>query len=190
MVARRTRPKGRKRPDNIESRPAEAKAWFKAQLRPEKGPLKTRCYIWTRACIPKGYGLTTWNKQGTTAHRVAWLLFRGPIPDGMLVCHICDNPPCCNPGHLFLGSPQDNMDDMIVKERDRKRPLTGIDHPRAKLTDRDVADILLSLPYADSQTQVAEEFGVTVQLVHQIRTGKARTNVPRDEESLERLVWG
>lgn len=57
------------------------------------------------------------NRQLKYTHRVAWELTYGPIPDGMLVCHSCDNPPCCNPRHLFLGEPIDNTIDMISKGR-------------------------------------------------------------------------
>ncbi len=69
------------------------------------------CWPWQRAKSPQGYG-SLW-QSGTTveAHRVAYELARGPIPDGMIVLHSCDNPSCCNPAHLRLGTYKDNSED-------------------------------------------------------------------------------
>jgi hypothetical protein len=65
---------------------------------------------------PEGYGKLCWQgKQDRYAHRVAYQLAHGPIPDGRFVCHACDNPSCCNPRHLWLGTPLDN-----IQDRDRK----------------------------------------------------------------------
>jgi len=65
-----------------------------------------------------GYGLIRdENKQLQKTHRVSYRLFKGEIPEGILVCHHCDNRACINPDHLFLGSTQDNMDDMVEKKR-------------------------------------------------------------------------
>lgn len=74
------------------------------------------CWPWTRSLHTKGYGQTS--VAGVRAsHRAAWILTNGPIPAGLCVCHRCDNPPCCNPAHLFLGSLGDNNRDRSIKGR-------------------------------------------------------------------------
>ena len=80
------------------------------------------CWLWTGGLHSKGYGLFYCRPDGTTmravgAHRFSYELHHGPIPAGMLVCHSCDNPPCVNPAHLFLGSPKANIHDMMSKGR-------------------------------------------------------------------------
>lgn len=67
----------------------------------------------------RGYGIMRVRGKVLKTHRIAWELANGPIPDGLSVCHSCDNPPCCNVEHLFLGTHADNMADMIAKKRDR-----------------------------------------------------------------------
>lgn len=79
------------------------------------------CWPWTRTRRHRrGYGGVWDGVRWTHAHRVAYRLARGPIPDGMEVCHHCDNPTCCNPRHLFLGTQLDNMRDMDRKGRRRR----------------------------------------------------------------------
>ena len=83
------------------------------------------CWVWSggRKDSRQGYGAfgvrdrTTGRWRILRAHRVAWLIVNGPIPEGMCVCHRCDNPPCCNPAHLFLGTHSENMRDMANKGR-------------------------------------------------------------------------
>lgn len=71
-----------------------------------------------------GYGKISFNGRPIGAHRMAWILTNGPIPDGASVCHRCDNPPCCNPEHLFLGTQDDNMADMNTKGRQSNQQKT------------------------------------------------------------------
>lgn len=80
------------------------------------------CWVWTGTRWSTGYGRLV---GGRAAHRVAWELTNGPIPRGLLVCHHCDNPPCCRPDHLFLGTSKDNAMDASAKGR----LLTGKSHP-------------------------------------------------------------
>lgn len=82
------------------------------------------CWEYQGARTTNGYGSIGTGGRGKSgkAHRVAYALFRGPIPDGMNVCHHCDNPPCCNPEHLFLGDDAANAADRESKGRNRPAP--------------------------------------------------------------------
>lgn len=99
------------------------------------------CWPWIGAGAGSRQGYGTIRRgsasQGMVrAHRASWEIHRGPIPAGTLVLHRCDNPPCVNPGHLFLGTDADNVRDMVSKGRlVTKR---GEDHVNAKLTADDV----------------------------------------------------
>lgn len=78
------------------------------------------CWIWSAKTNHGGYGLITEAGAGSrtlSAHRVSYEINIGPIAEGLLVCHRCDNPPCVRPSHLFLGTNQDNIDDCIRKGR-------------------------------------------------------------------------
>lgn len=78
---------------------------------------QTGCWEWTAERNRKGYGIFWRNASMTGAHRASYELHVGPIPDGLHVLHRCDNPPCVNPAHLFLGTNQDNVDDRQRKGR-------------------------------------------------------------------------
>jgi hypothetical protein len=100
--------------------------WKKVDVR---GP--DECWPWKRSCTPNGYGkhqvgLGGHEQRHVSAHRFGYEVLVGPIPEGMYVCHRCDNPPCCNPSHWFLGTPKDNNDDKVAKGRHARvwgRPL-------------------------------------------------------------------
>jgi hypothetical protein len=75
------------------------------------------CWIWTGAKSPLGYGNFWKDQKYKKAHRAGWEFYFGDIEDGLFLCHICDNPSCVNPLHMFLGTQQDNIDDMHSKGR-------------------------------------------------------------------------
>lgn len=126
------------------------------------------CWLWQGALYPNGYGVASrMDRTQTTAHRIAWELTNGPIPDGLLVLHHCDNRRCVNPAHLFLGTQQDNMDDMWAKGRGA----TGnrLNHPSqqgennraAQLTGAQVREIKTCLERGMRQCDVMRRFGLT-----------------------------
>lgn len=79
------------------------------------------CLVWTGCCNDNGYGSMKVDGRTALTHRLAWTLEHGPVPEGQRVLHTCDNPPCCNPDHLFAGSQADNIADMKAKGRDVHR---------------------------------------------------------------------
>ena len=98
----------------------------------------TGCWEW-QGETKEGYGYFFINKIDKAVHRIMYEKYKGKIPHKKNVCHSCDNTICCNPEHLWLGSQADNVRDMIIKKRDHKS--FGINHHRAKVTEKDVYEI-------------------------------------------------
>lgn len=98
------------------------------------------CWPWLGGLDKHGYGRATIAGVRTTAHRHAWELTNGPIPGGLYALHRCDNPPCCNPGDLFLGTQAENLADMRLKGRsgEGRNPVCGERLHLSVLTEPDV----------------------------------------------------
>jgi len=124
------------------------------------------CWEWTAAKSSDGYGEIRVNNKVTKAHRLCWEIYYGLIPEGMFVCHRCDNKSCVNPKHLFLGTPKDNMTDMRAKGRARYiRGQWGENHRDAKLTESKVLEIRRLKSRGVSTGELSKAFGVsTVQI--------------------------
>lgn len=132
------------------------------------------CWNWTGAKKPTGYGNVRIDKVYKLAHRVAFELAHEEIPSGFIVCHICDNPSCCNPSHLMLGTVKSNAADMLIKNRQKKTdPLNrGERNINSKLTDDMVREIKVLLSNGESQYEIAKKYGVSQPAIGSIKLGK------------------
>lgn len=175
-----------RRPHGFPPAPIGERFWSKV----EKG---RGCWLWKADVSTSGYGrfwITGPNARQVQAHRFAYEDVVGPIPEGMWVLHTCDNPPCVRPDHLFLGTQQDNTDDMVAKGRQaqgdrhgsRLHPerlargprwgggrLFGERNPSAKLTQAQVDAIRQSNA---SSRDLAAQYGVGKRAIEKIRSGK------------------
>lgn len=131
------------------------------------------CWPWVGPRDPDGYGEVKVNPwRGWRAHRAMYTWTFGEIPDGLLVCHTCDNPPCCNPSHLFLGTPLDNVLDMVRKGRQRTGDTPELQKGRViahekRRIPQEVCDRVreVYLNTGMTQAQVGAMFGISQQAV-------------------------
>ena len=132
------------------------------------------CWTWQGNTEDNGYGLFRWNRRNHGAHRIAYMLTHGAMPVGLNVCHSCDNPPCVNPAHLFLGTHTDNMADKTAKERMAR----GESHGCAKLTEDDVRAIRSRYQFRKvTYKQLAAEYGVVPYTILEIVQRKSWTHI-------------
>lgn len=126
------------------------------------------CWVWTGATRDRlGYGVFSIFNGYQAAHRFSWQWHRGPIPSNMVVCHTCDNPPCCNPDHLFLGTVADNNRD--CRDKGRMPPVRGERHGCAKLTEEKVRDIRT---LRISRKEFSDLYGVSTSVISSVLNGR------------------
>jgi len=125
------------------------------------------CWVWLG--YGNRYGQLMVDGQMILAHRLSWEIHNGEIPDGMNVLHTCDNPPCTNPKHLFLGTHLDNMKDMAAKGR---HGVAGKRGPNAMHSRDDVVEIGKLLKAGISQKEIADRFGCSCGSISAISTGR------------------
>lgn len=119
------------------------------------GPHQQGCWLWIGARQTDGYGTMGYKNKVYLAHRWVWQQFHGDIENKKYVCHTCDVPACVNPAHMFLGTQEDNMQDMVRK----KRSAYGERSPKAKLSDVQVQEIR-GLEGKLSRPKIAKMFGI------------------------------
>lgn len=144
-------------------------------LNPEKLE-RTRegCLEWTGQRSAQGYGLVKVRAYGDVkrkAHRIAWEDARGPIPEGLMVLHHCDNPPCCEVGHLYVGTAADNRRDFVARRRGPR--------PNARMTDEQVASLRERYRQGEeSMEAMAHEEGVATSTIRAALLGRTYREVP------------
>lgn len=151
---------------------------------PEYRPLEERfrekfrkvdsgCWIWEAGQHPDGYGLIWDGERSARAHRVSYEIQEGEIPEGAYILHECDNPPCVNPDHLYVGNQQDNMDD-AKDSGSFDNQVSGEEHPDSKLTEEDVEEIRSKYENPEVSTyDLSEEYGVKPYHISRIIRGEA-----------------
>jgi len=134
------------------------------------------CWPWTGARYRAGYGRIRRGRVQRVAHREAFEIAFGQIvPRELMVCHRCDNPPCCNPSHLFLGTAADNNGDR--KRKGRNKDQRGELHPMAKVTANDVLEMRRMRASGAMFKDIGARFGVTAQAAYFAVTGKSWSHI-------------
>lgn len=130
---------------------------------------KDNCWSWNGVIAKTGYGVLEYLGKQCGAHRASWIIHNGEIPENNWVLHKCDNPICSNPGHLFLGKPRDNTQDMIKKKRGNYCKQTS---KNAKISIENAKEIKILLK-TKSQYEIAKIYNVSRGCIQDIHRGKS-----------------
>lgn len=127
------------------------------------------CWLWTRGKDRKGYGAVSYRRKMLKAHRVAWELTFGKVPDGLFVCHSCDTTACVRPTHLFVGTAAANSADMVAKGRaSRKARAVGVHNGSAKLSPAGARWVRAVVASGTSFSKAAKLIGISLSQVANI----------------------
>lgn len=137
----------------------------------------TGCWNWTGKLMWHGYGRMEIDENQMYAHRASWFIHHGEIPDGLFVCHHCDNKKCVNPEHLYLGTAQQNMNDAVARNR---FPL-GTKRKNTKLTEDQVVEIKIAIKRGDRDSEIARAYGRSDETIRGIRIGRTWKQIPWPE---------
>jgi hypothetical protein len=157
-----------------------AKFWSKVDRSGDRGA----CWTWRGRTNRRrngaiSYGAFSVTGKDYSSHRLSWLLSKGDIPDGLCVCHRCDNVTCVNPDHLFLGTQSENMRDCISKGRDKiLHGLPGESHGYAKLTEGDVLEIRRLLASGVSCASLGRQYRVNQKTIYWIQIRRNWKHLP------------
>jgi hypothetical protein len=131
------------------------------------------CWEWNAGEARGGYGKYAYRGKTITAHRMSYIIANGAIPDGLMICHSCDNRKCVNPAHLWTGTHMDNMTDCLNKHRTLKGEKNG----NSKLNNNDVLKIRRLLKDGWTLVGLAKKFGVSTPVISNIRDNKNWSHV-------------
>lgn len=143
------------------------------------------CWEWQGHRTRGGYGTVSGTSSPRVASRVAYETWIGPIPDGMVICHSCDNPPCCNPAHLFVGTSRENTEDMLNK----RRGIHGERHHWHRLTDEEVHTIRFLANQGFQQRPIARMIGCSQSQVSNIVRRSQRAHDTNWIPKAELIEW-
>lgn len=149
-------------------------------------PDDNECCCWTGKTLPKGYGIACYEGRRMLAHRYAWERANGPIPAALHVLHKCDNPPCVNVDHLFLGTNADNVADMVRKGRNSRGDThyirlyphmvrRGSAASNTKLTEASAVAIREAAVAGELMAHIAKRINVSISTVKKVLDGKSWT---------------
>jgi hypothetical protein len=132
----------------------------------------SKCWLWTGKLARDGRPYFDLNGRKVLAYRLTYELVHGGIPEGKMLCHQCDTPACCNPYHTIPGTHDENMDEMKQRERH------GLPH-------HTIRRIRARLERGDKHADIADDFGISVQVIGHINTGRLYSHVTKEVDNDE-----